>query len=61
MVGHIEEKIWMLFLPNLLLLARDRGGREDDPNAGRSEADNDWRRGPPPPPRDDDRLVFNQS
>merc|ERR1719341_2407649 len=34
---------------------RDRGGREDDPNAGRSEADNDWRRGPPPPPRDDDR------
>jgi len=31
-----------------------RGGREEDPNAGRSEVD-DWRRGPPPETRTDDR------
>jgi len=31
-----------------------RGGREEDPNAGRSEVD-DWRRGPPPETRGDDR------
>jgi len=34
----------------------DRGGRrEEDPNAGRSDASDDWRRGPPPPARDDTR------
>merc|ERR1719228_2883430 len=34
----------------------DRGGRrEEDPNAGRSDASDDWRRGPPPPSRDDGR------
>ena len=32
-----------------------RGGREEDPNAGRSDQDTEWRRGPAPPPRDDDR------
>jgi len=31
-----------------------RRDREDDPNAGRSDA-GDWRRGPPPPARDDGR------
>merc|ERR1712168_1139223 len=31
-----------------------RGGRDEDPNAGRSEVD-DWRRGPPPETRGDDR------
>lgn len=31
-----------------------RAGREEDPNAGRSEAD-DWRSGPPPETRTDDR------
>lgn len=31
-----------------------RGGRDEDPNAGRSEVD-DWRRGPPPETRSDDR------
>jgi len=31
------------------------GRREEDPNAGRSDADTEWRRGPAPAPRDDDR------
>ena len=37
-----------------------RGGRNDDPDAGRSDAD-DWRRGPPPPTRerDDGRDRYN--
>jgi len=30
-------------------------GRDDDPNAGRSDASDDWRRGPPPPAREDGR------
>ena len=35
-------------------------GRDDDPNAGRSDA-GDWRRGPPPPAREDgrDRERYN--
>ena len=33
----------------------ERRGREEDPNAGRSDASDDWRRGPPPPARDDGR------
>ena len=42
----------------------DRGGdrrRDDDPNAGRADADGEWRRGPPPPARDDgrDRGGYN--
>merc|ERR1719264_1414742 len=43
----------------------DRGGdrrrQEDDPNAGRADADGEWRRGPPPPARDDgrDRGGYN--
>ena len=32
-----------------------RRGRDDDPNAGRSDASDDWRRGPPPPAREDGR------
>lgn len=34
---------------------REGGRREDDPNAGRSDADTEWRRGPPPAPRENDR------
>ena len=36
-------------------------GRDDDPNAGRSDASDDWRRGPPPPAREDgrDRDRYN--
>eukprot|EP00092_Neocalanus_flemingeri_P022442 GFUD01024339.1.p1 GENE.GFUD01024339.1~~GFUD01024339.1.p1 ORF type:complete len:634 (-),score=237.24 GFUD01024339.1:916-2817(-) len=30
-------------------------GREEDPNAGRSDTDNDWRRGPAPAPREEGR------
>jgi len=43
----------------------DRGGDrrrpDDDPNAGRADADGEWRRGPPPPARDDgrDRGGYN--
>jgi len=29
-------------------------GRKDDPDAGRSDASNDWRSGPPPPARESD-------
>ena len=38
-----------------IICRNDRGPREEDPDAGRSDQSDDWRRGPPPPPRESDR------
>merc|ERR1719474_481752 len=38
-----------------------RGGRDEDPNAGRSDASSDWRRGPPPETRNDGRYNGRDS